>query len=108
MCVDAWYTSESPPAPGPYFSTKCFSVIAFVKITPLERHMPSGISTAAAFFVYRRFLALYNVLKVVEAGAAEGVCSVQLHTLEIWWMCKTPILHTLPIRHVCFTNVTFI
>ena len=47
------------------------------------------------------------------AGAAErGVQGVQLHTLEIWWVCKVPILHTLaqinlfPFRTVSLSEDT--
>ena len=40
-----------------------------------------------------------------ELGAAErGVQGVQLHTLEIMWVCKTPFLRTLASTDVCLTN----
>ena len=33
---------------------------------------------------------------------------VQLHFLDILWVCKMPILHTLPQCHECFTDDGFI
>ena len=40
------------------------------------------------------------------SGTAErGVQDVQLHTMEILWVCKTSFLHTPASTDVCLTNV---
>ena len=45
---------------------------------------------------------------IISGAAERGVQGVQLHTLKILWVCKTPILHALLPCDLLLNNANFI